>query len=142
MTAGRSDPPPTSAGIELRDSPGLIAPRGHYSHVAVHGAVAYISGQLPLDAAGTPLADQPFDVQVRQVLGNLDDCLSTAGSSRVQLLSVTVYVTDIRQWPAFDAAYAEWIGGHRPSRAVACVAGLHYGAAIEVQAVAAVGPPS
>jgi enamine deaminase RidA (YjgF/YER057c/UK114 family) len=125
-------------GIDLRDSPGLVPPRGHYSHVAVHAGVAYISGQLPLDASGTALADQPFDVQVMQVLDNLDDCLRTAGSSRDQLLSVTVYVTDIAQWPAFDGAYAQWVGAHRPARAVACVADLHYGAALEVMAVAAV----
>ena len=127
-------------GIDLRDSPGLVPPRGHYSHVAVHAGVAYISGQLPLDASGTALADQPFDLQVAQVLDNLDQCLSTAGSSREQLLSVTVYVTDIAQWPAFDAAYAQWVGAHRPARAVACVADLHYGAALEVMAVAAVAP--
>ncbi len=129
-----------AAGIDLRDSPGLVPPRGHYSHVTVHAGVAYISGQLPLDASGTPLADQPFDVQVTQVLDNLDQCLRTAGSGRDQLLSVTVYVTDISQWPAFDAAYAQWVGTHRPARAVACVAGLHYGAALEVMAVAAVAP--
>ena len=137
----RADQPTSTTvpGVELRDSPGLIAPRGHYSHVAVHGAVACISGQLPLDAAGTPLADRPFDLQVQQVRDNLDDCLSTAGSSREQLLFVTVYVTDIGDWPAFDTAYAQWVGGHRPSRAVACVADLHYGAAIEIHAIAAVG---
>jgi 2-iminobutanoate/2-iminopropanoate deaminase len=137
-TNDQPGPAPTGSGIDLRDSPGLIAPRGHYSHVAVHRGVAYISGQLPLDATGTPLADQPFDVQVQQVLSNLADCLVTAGSSVEQLLAVTVYVTDIDQWPTFDAAYARWIGSHRPSRAVACVADLHYGAAVEVQAVAAV----
>jgi len=126
--------------IDLRNSLGLISPRGHYSHVAVHAGVAYISGQLPLDASGTPLADQPFDAQVAQVLDNLDQCLRTAGSSREQLLSVTVYVTDIAQWPAFDSAYAQWVGAHRPARAVACVADLHYGAALEVTAVAAVAP--
>ena len=142
MTADQPTSPaaPTPAGIDLRDSPGLVPPRGHYSHVAVHGDVAYISGQLPLDPAGTPLADQPFDTQVQQVLSNLDDCLITAGSSREQLLSVTVYVTDIGQWPAFDTAYASWIGTHRPTRAVACVTDLHYGAAVEVQAVAAIAP--
>lgn len=138
MTADQPETTPTAAGIELRDSPGLVAPRGHYSHVAVHAGTAYVSGQLPLDAAGTPLADQPFEAQVDQVLRNLDDCLSTAGSSREDLLSVTVHVTDIAQWPAFDAAYARWIGSHRPARAVAGVAELHYGAAIEVSAVAAV----
>jgi enamine deaminase RidA (YjgF/YER057c/UK114 family) len=90
----------TPAGIDLRDSPGLVPPRGHYSHDAVHAGVAYISGQLPLDPTGTPLADQPFDAQVQQVLSNLHDCLITAGSSREQLLSVTVYATDIDQWPA------------------------------------------
>ena len=140
MTADQPSTAPTAAGIDLRGSRGLITARGHCSHVAVHAGVAYISGQLPLDPAGAPLLDQPFDVQVQQVLGNLDDCLDTAGSSREQLLSVTVYVTDIDQWPAFDAAYAQWVGAHRPSRAVACVAGLHYGAAIAVQAVATVGP--
>ena len=87
MTADEPGTAPTAAGIDLRDSPGLIAPRGHYSHVAVHAGVAHISGWLPL-----------------------------------------------------DAAYARWIGAHRPSRAVACVAELHHGAAIEIRAVAAVGP--
>ena len=127
-------------GIDLRDTPGLVPPRGHYSHVAVHAGVAYISGRLSLDASGTPLADQPFDVQVSQVLDDLDQCLRTARSSREQLLSVAVYVTDITQWPAFDAAYAQWAGAHRPARAAACVADLHYGAALEVMAVAAVAP--
>src|SRR5687767_15013508 len=108
-------------GIHLRDSPGLVPPRGHYSHVAVHTGVAYISGQLPLDASGSPLADQPFDVQVTQVLDNLGQCLRTAGSSREQLLSLTVYVTDIAHWSAFDAAYAQWVGAHRPAGAVARV---------------------
>lgn len=142
MTADQPTGPaaPTPAGIDLRDSPGLVPPRGHYSHVAVHAGVAYISGQLPLDPTGTPLADHSFETQVQQVLNNLDDCLVTAGSSREQLLSVTVYVTDIDQWPTFDAAYARWLGTHRPSRAVACVTDLHYGMAVEVQAVAAIAP--
>ena len=108
--------------------------------MAIHAGVAYVSGQLTLDASGTPMADQPFDVQVAHVLDNLDDCLRTAGSSREQLLSVTVYVTDITRWPAFDAAYAQWIAAHRPARAVACVADLHHGAALDVTALAAVTP--
>lgn len=137
MTADQPTSVPTATGM-VRDSPGLIARRGHYSHVAVHGGVAYICGQLPLDVTGTPLANRPFDVQVQQDLSNLDHCLDTAGSSRQQLPSVTVYVTDIARWPAFDAACARWLGAHRPSRAVAGFADLR-GGAIEIQAVAAVG---
>ena len=125
-------------GIELRDSPELVSPKGHYSHVALHGGVAYISGQLPVDPSGTLLAAQPFDVQARQALTNLDHCLRTAGSSRDRLLSVQVFVADMGNWPDFDAAYAQWVGTHRPARVVAWSRDLHFGAALEVSAIAAV----
>lgn len=126
-----------SAPIHLRDSADLVAPRGHYSHVAIHGTVAYLSGQLPVDSAGNSLADRSLAEQTRQVLENLDSSLAAAGSSRSRLLQVTVYITDIDMWPEFDGLYAQWIGEHRPSRAVAGVDQLHYGAAVEIQAVAA-----
>ncbi|MFD4372393.1 RidA family protein [Streptomyces sp. NPDC058486] len=129
---------PNSPTVRLANSTAMAAPRGHYSHVAVHNGVAHISGQLPLAPDGTPAADEPFDTQVRMVLRNLDHCLAAAGTARDHLISVTVYVTDIAQWPDFDTIYAEWIGSHRPARAVAGVSALHYGAAVEVQAVAAV----
>jgi 2-iminobutanoate/2-iminopropanoate deaminase len=125
-----------SDSVYLCNSPNLIKPLGHYTHVAIHGGLAYVSGQLPLDRHGAPLTDQPFAVQARQVLHNLDQCLTTAGTDRSHLLSVTVYVTDIGQWPDFDTVYADWIGEHRPARAVAGVSALHYGSAVELQAVA------
>lgn len=140
MTADQPTSPaaPAPPDIDLRNSLELIATLGHYSHVAVHAGVAYVSDQLSLDPTGTPLTDPPFDTQVQQALNNLHNCLITAGSCREQLLSVTVYVTDIDEGPAFDAAYAQSLCTHRPSRAVACVADLHYGAAAEVQAGAGI----
>ncbi|MGW6061840.1 RidA family protein [Streptomyces sp. NPDC055189] len=123
--------------ITALDSAQLTAPAGHYSHIATHRGVAYISGQLPVTPEGARLADEPFDVQVRQVLSNLDACLATAGASRERLLSVTVHVTDISNWPAFDRLYADWLGASRPARAVAGAKELHYGSAVEVHAIAA-----
>ena len=70
------------------------------------------------------------------VLLNIDACLAGAGVSRQHLVSVRVYVTDINQWPTFNKIYGEWIGDFRPSRAVAGVAELHYGFALEVEAIA------
>ncbi|WP_432003435.1 RidA family protein [Streptomyces sioyaensis] len=43
----------------------------------------------------------------------------TPGSSREQLISATVYVTDIANWPAFDQLYRARLGPARPARAVA-----------------------
>ncbi|GAQ52623.1 enamine/imine deaminase [Streptomyces acidiscabies] len=119
------------------DSAQLLPPAGHYSHIATHRGVAYISGQLPLAPDGTRLADEPFEVQARQVLDNLDACLVTAGSSRERLISVTVHVTDIANWPLFDQLYRAWLGPVRPARAVAGAKELHYGSAVEVHAIAA-----
>ncbi|MFE5211978.1 RidA family protein [Streptomyces sp. NPDC056600] len=123
--------------IDRFDSPQLASPGGHYSHIVTHRGVAYISGQLPVTPGGTPLCGEPFEIQARQVLSNLDACLATAGTNRGKLLSVTVYVTDMGDWPAFDQVYKEWLGPGRPARAVAGASELHYGSAVEVHAVAA-----
>ncbi|WP_194833438.1 RidA family protein [Nocardia sp. XZ_19_369] len=127
----------TSADIQLRNSPDLRPPAGHYSHIAMHGGFAYISGQLPVDEDGNSLAGQPFDVQARQVLDNLDRCLAAAGIDRTRLVSVSVHVTDLAAWPAFDTIYAAWLGPHRPARIVAGASALHYDSAIEIHAIAA-----
>lgn len=125
--------------MNLRNAPTLISPRGHYSHTATHRGVVYVSGQLPITAEGEMLSGKPFPVQAQQALDNLDQCLQAAGTTREHLLSVTVYVTDMEDWPHFDTVYAQWIGEHRPARAVAGANNLHYGVAVEIQAVATTG---
>ncbi|WP_223623851.1 RidA family protein [Microbacterium sp. EST19A] len=125
-----------SPSIALIDSPELMPPAGHYSHVARHGGLLFLSGQLPITPSGDTLASEPFEAQARQVLANVDACLRAAQARREDLISVTVSVTDIADWPTFDALYRRWLGDHRPARAVAQVAGLHYGSALEVQATA------
>jgi len=102
----------------------------------VAGGLAHISGQLPVDSSGTPLADHTFTDQVKQVLPNVDGCLKKAVADRRSLVQVRVYVTDIKQWPLFNQIYGNWIGEHRPARAVAGVSELHYGVAVEVEALA------
>lgn len=81
-------------------------------------------------------ADASFEEQTRLALQNVDACLAGAGVSRQHLVSVRVYVTDINQWPTFNRIYGEWIGDFRPARAVAGVAELHYGFAVEIEAIA------
>ncbi|MCG8469042.1 MAG: RidA family protein [Gemmatimonadetes bacterium] len=114
------------------------APAGHYSQAIVHDGVAYVSGQLPMDPKGKALGDASVQHQTRVVLGNIDAILRAAGSGLDRALQVTIYVTDIAHWPAVNEAYIEVMGDHRPARAVIPVNELHYGVALEVQAIAAV----
>ncbi|PMS37014.1 endoribonuclease L-PSP [Trinickia symbiotica] len=48
--------------------PGLSSPGGHYSHVTVANGFVFVSGQLPVTAAGVKLTDSPFAEQAQQVL--------------------------------------------------------------------------
>lgn len=115
---------------------GMATPRGHYSHATRGGGLVFVSGQLPIDAQGRALNDEPFEVQARQVLSNVTACLEGAGTSIDRVLQVRVYVTDIALWPTFNELYAQWAGEFRPARAVVPVPQLHYGCALEIEAIA------
>lgn len=117
-------------------TPGLAVPGGHYSHVAVANGFVFISGQLPITAAGERLTREPFEAQAEQVLANVAEALSAAGSSIDRLVQVRVYVDDVANWPAFNAVYARWAGDARPARAVVPTGQLHHGLKVEIEAVA------
>ena len=124
--------------ITRTNPPGLSKPGGHYSHVVLHGGVAYVSGQLPSRARRPAAADATFERQARQVLANVRTAVEGAGSDLSRVLKCTVYVSDIADWPEFNRLYAEMFGEHRPARAVVPVAPLHYGYRVEMDAIAAV----
>lgn len=126
--------------VRLTAPAGMAAPGGHYSHVVVHAGLAYVSGQLPIGPGGPLPADAPFAVQAGQVLDNLAAALAAAGSGLDRVLRCTVYVTDIADWPAFNALYAERFGAVRPARTVVPVPVLHYGYRLELDAIAVAGP--
>jgi 2-iminobutanoate/2-iminopropanoate deaminase len=128
--------------IQIVTAPGGMAPpRGHYSHAAVGAGLVFVSGQLPVALDGTVLNESSFEEQARQVLANVAAALHGAGSSIESLLQVRIYITDIARWPAFNEIYAAWAGSARPARAVVPVPTLHYGCALEVEAVGLASAP-
>ncbi|MCG2591520.1 RidA family protein [Ramlibacter sp. XY19] len=118
--------------------PGNAAPGGHYSHGTVANGFVFVSGQLPITAAGEKLTQASFADQTRQVLANVANILQASGSGIDRLVQVRVYVDSSDNWPEFNAIYSQWAGASRPSRAVVPVGALHYGLKVEVEAVAVV----
>ncbi|AWN23801.1 RidA family protein [Deinococcus irradiatisoli] len=125
--------------VQLIDAAALGQPGGHYSHAARAGGLVFISGQLPITPQGDKLGGETFEVQAAQVLSNLDEVLGACGCERHDLVQVRVYLLSVEDWPRFNALYAEWIGDHRPARCVVPVPALHYGLALEIEAVAQAG---
>ena len=110
---------------------------GHYSQAIKHAGLVYISGQLPVKPDGTHCSEADFDDQARLAIRNMIAVAEASGSSVENLLNVTVYIVGVKNWPRFDALYAEIMGNVRPARAVVPVPELHYGYLVEIDAIAA-----
>ncbi|ELQ13795.1 hypothetical protein A986_18498 [Pseudomonas fluorescens BRIP34879] len=112
------------------------APAGHYAQAVGHNGTLYISGQLPVSPDGSHNVSASFAEQAQMALDNLLAILHASGGTPADLIKVTVYVTTIAHWAAFDRLYAAALGEHRPARAVVPVPELHHGYLIEIEALA------
>lgn len=112
-------------------------PAGFYSQGIRDGRLVFVSGQLPLDREGR-LVGGTARAQAEQALKNVSAILSAAGGRLQDLVQVTIYVSDIGQWGEVNTAYKEFLKEVRipPARAVVPVKDLHYGAMVEIQAIA------
>lgn len=115
-------------------------PAGFYSQAVRAGDTLFIAGQLPLDARGN-MVEGDVSRQAAQTLRNIQAILKAAGGDLDNLVQVTIYVSDIELWPEVNAVYQELLEDVHvpPARAVVPVRELHYGAKIEIQAVAYLG---
>jgi reactive intermediate/imine deaminase len=129
------------AGDLIRVAPATLpTPGGHYSYAVVAQGLVHVSGLLPIDAQGQPMAEASFEAQTARVLENLRTVLQASGSDVDRLVQVRVYIASIEHWGRFNALYAAWIGEHRPARAIVPTGALHFGLQLEIEAVALAAP--
>lgn len=114
------------------------APKGAYSPGVRAGDLLFVSGQVPRDPrTGELVGGDDFAAQTRQVLANVRGVLEAGGASLADVVSVTVWITDVDHWATFDAVYRETFAPPYPTRAV--VGATLRGILVEVAAVAYVG---
>lgn len=111
-------------------------PEGHYSPVVEHQGVLYVSGLLPRYPDGS-LPDGA-KAQTHYVLQKLSELLAFSGSALAHVIQTRVYINDVADWAAVNAAYIEVFGEHRPARCIVPCGPLHHGCLVEIEAVAAV----
>lgn len=117
---------------------GAPAAGGHYSQGVVHGGRVYVSGQLPFVPGSSDRTFGSVSEQTEQALRNVEAILEAAGSGLDRVLQMTIYISNGDDWGTVNEVYARVLGEHRPARAVVPVSPLHFGAAIEIQAIGAV----
>jgi enamine deaminase RidA (YjgF/YER057c/UK114 family) len=107
-------------------TPSDVAPGFGYSHVvAATGRLIAISGQVALDETGRLVGPGDPEAQARQVFENLRRCLAAADATFVDVVKLTVYVTDLATMTAVRAVRDEYVDTTRPPASSAVqVAGL------------------
>jgi enamine deaminase RidA (YjgF/YER057c/UK114 family) len=76
--------------------------------------------------------------QTEEVLASLEASLRQAGSSKDRLLSVTIYLDDVRDLEAFNAVWDAWVpAGCAPVRACVQARLAKPGYKVELQVIAA-----
>jgi 2-iminobutanoate/2-iminopropanoate deaminase len=94
--------------------PGMPA-AGPYSHAVQAGGLLFVSGQPGFDpATGQPSPDAAE--QMRQAFKNLDAVLRAGGSSLDLVVSTTVIVTDLANFPLVNQLFAEFFPANPPAR--------------------------
>jgi enamine deaminase RidA (YjgF/YER057c/UK114 family) len=80
------------------------------SKIVKHNGVAYITGQV---AEGDTIQEQ-----VQTCLDKIDALLIKAGSSRKNMLRVTIWLADMSDFAGLNEVWNAWVPeGHAPARA-------------------------
>ncbi len=118
-------------------SPEAPAPIGPYSPAITWEKLVFISGQGPVDPKTGKKVEGDITVQTRQAFASLDALLKAAGASRKTVLKVTVYLSNMAEFPAMNAVYKEFFAGCTfPARTTIQAAALPMGIDVEIDMIA------
>jgi len=106
---------------------------GPYSPAVRAGDWIVLAGQVGFDPASVTMVDGGAAAQAEQALANVAAVLGDCGASFADVAKTTVFVTDMGDFAAVNAAYAAAFGEHRPARSTVEVSGLPAGAAVEIE---------
>lgn len=109
---------------------------GPYSQAIMANGFIFVSGQIPLDPATGQLVTGDIQIQVRRCLENLKTILAAAGTTMDQLVKVTIFARDLKDFPAINQIYSEYCKENPPARSFVEVSRLPRDAAIEIEGIA------
>ena len=120
--------------IYTEKAPAAVGP---YSQAVVINGLVYTSGQIALDPATGELVGTAIEEQAEQVTKNLVAILEAAGTKPENAVKTLCFLTDINDFAAFNAVYAQYFT-EKPARSCVGIQSLPKGAICEVEVIATV----
>ena len=106
-----------------------------FSNGYVAGNTLYVAGQQGPDSSGR-VGGTDITEQTTNAIALVKKVVEEAGFDLSDIVSVTIYFTDLNDVPKINAVYKRLIPDPKPARAAVQVAGLIGGAKIEIAAIA------
>lgn len=104
-----------------------------FSGAVMAGDTLYLSGMLGLDNGQVP--DTPEE-EARLIMEQFKATLEEAGMTMDDLVSITIYCSDVSYYDAFNSVYRTYFTGNYPARAFIGSGDLLFDARFEMQGIA------
>ena len=118
--------------VYTNNAPEAIGP---YSQAIICGNMLFTSGQIPINPATGNVEAEGITDQATQVMKNLSAVLAEAGTSFDKVVKTTCFLSDMADFAAFNAVYAEYFTS-KPARSCVAVKTLPKNVLVEVEVIA------
>jgi reactive intermediate/imine deaminase len=138
MTSPADGAPPRPA-VEHYGKPTLNGKRLPFSSAVRVGDILYLSGAIGRGPDGKP--PEGIEAQTKATMDDIGATLKLAGLSHRDLFHCTVFLSDMKNWAAFNEVYLTYFAdGPLPARSAVGVNGLALVALMEIECQAYAGP--
>jgi len=110
--------------IEFFTPPNTMSPIGPYNHIAKTGEFITIGATAGIDPATGRLAGPDITSQTVQIIEAFETMLTSVGSDLAHIIHITVFLKDMADFEAMNAAYESIIGSRKPARTAIAVTDL------------------
>jgi len=107
-----------------------------YSAGVVAAGLCFVSGQFGTDADNRPVG--AVEEQTALALDHIEAVLARAGSDLANVVRTTIWLRSLDDFEGMNTAYRARFAQDPPARVTIQVAGLLFGAAVEIDAIAVV----
>ena len=118
--------------VQTSNAPAAIGP---YSQAVKVNGFLFTSGQIPINPATGNVEAEDITAQATQVMKNLSAVLAEAGTSFEKVVKTTCFLSDMGDFAAFNAVYAEYFTS-KPARSCVAVKTLPKNVLVEVEVIA------
>jgi 2-iminobutanoate/2-iminopropanoate deaminase len=124
-------------GKRVISAPNAPAAVGPYSQAIRAGRTVYLAGQIAIDPnTNQPMSSATIEEQTRRVLDNISAVLAADGLTMGNVVSTTVYLTDVNDFGKMNEVYGTYFKDAPPARATVGIARLPRDMKIEISAIA------